>query len=83
MKELKLQGQLGVSLTSTKVPSVRQHVEVQQHYVESLRQEIQVEQRRNETELEREQAHLQQQHNESKFFQNRCIKKKLFLCSDR
>ncbi|XP_076013447.1 uncharacterized protein stard9 isoform X2 [Genypterus blacodes] len=45
-------------------PPMRQRVEEQQHYVESLRREIQAEQRRAERELEREQAHLRQQHKE-------------------
>lgn len=63
---MKLQGQLGDCLSPAEEPAVRQHVEVQQCYVESLRQEIQAEQRRVERELERDQAHLQQQHNESK-----------------
>lgn len=40
-------------------------MEVQQRYVESLREEIQAEQRWAERELEREQAHLRQQHSES------------------
>ncbi|XP_031703688.1 uncharacterized protein stard9 isoform X4 [Anarrhichthys ocellatus] len=39
-------------------------MEEQQRFVESLRQEIQPEQRRAERELEREQAHLRQQHRE-------------------
>lgn len=61
-----LQGQLDDCLSPVEEPTVRQHVGVQQRYVESLRQEIQAEQRRAERELEKEQAHLQQQHNESK-----------------
>lgn len=47
-------------------PPVRLQVEEQKRYVESLRQEIQAEQRQVEKDLEREQAHLQQQHAESK-----------------
>lgn len=63
---MKLQGQLGACPSPTEEPAARQHVEMQQRYVESLRQEIQAEQRRAERELEREQAHLRQQHSESK-----------------
>lgn len=65
IKDVELQGQLDARLSNAEEPSVRQHVEVQQRFVESLRQEIQVEQRRAESELEREQAHLQQQHSQS------------------
>nr|XP_046268168.1 stAR-related lipid transfer protein 9 isoform X2 [Scatophagus argus] len=64
VEEPKLQGQLGAGLPPSEEPIARQHVEVQQRYVESLRQEIQAEQRRAERELEREQAHLRQQHSE-------------------
>ncbi|XP_035388786.1 stAR-related lipid transfer protein 9 [Electrophorus electricus] len=42
-------------------PPPRQRLEEQQRYVECLREEIQVEQRRAERDLEREQAHLRQQ----------------------
>lgn len=66
IKDVELQGQLDGPLSHAEEPSVRQHVEVQQRFVENLRQEIQIEQRRAESELEREQAHLQQQHGESK-----------------
>ncbi|XP_040916312.1 stAR-related lipid transfer protein 9 isoform X2 [Toxotes jaculatrix] len=59
-----LQGQQGASLSPSEEPTVRQRVEEQQRYVESLRQEIQAAQRRAERELEREQAHLRQQHAE-------------------
>lgn len=64
-KEVKLQGQPSAGVSRTEEPATRQHVEVQQRYVESLRQEIQDEQRRAEKELEREQAHLRRQHGES------------------
>ncbi|XP_049917577.1 stAR-related lipid transfer protein 9 isoform X2 [Epinephelus moara] len=64
VEEVKLQGQLGASLSPSEEPTARQRVEEQQRYVESLRQEIQAEQRRAERELEREQAHLRQQHND-------------------
>ncbi|CAG13138.1 unnamed protein product, partial [Tetraodon nigroviridis] len=64
IKDVELQGQLDVPLSRAEEPSVRQDVEVQQRFVENLRQEIQLEQRRAESELEREQAHLQQQHSE-------------------
>ncbi|XP_072220792.1 uncharacterized protein stard9 [Leuresthes tenuis] len=63
-KELKLPQQPGDCLSPTEEPAVRQRVEEQKRYVESLRQEIQAEQRRTERELEREQAYLQQQHTE-------------------
>lgn len=43
-----------------------QRLEEHQHYVECLREEILVEQRRAEKDLEREQAHLRKQHSESK-----------------
>lgn len=77
IEEEELQGQLGACLSPAEEPTVRQHVEVQQRFVESLRQEIQAEQRRAESELEREQAHLRQQHNESKWsFPLSHIKKK-------
>lgn len=62
MEDVKLQGQQAAS-----EGSARQRVEEQQRYVESLRQEIHCEQRRAERELEREQAHLRQQHAESKW----------------
>lgn len=65
IKDVELQGQLDVPLSRAEEPSVRQDMEVQQRFVENLRQEIQLEQRRAESELEREQAHLQQQHSES------------------
>lgn len=65
IKEAEIQGQLDAPISHAEEPSVRQHVEVQQRYVENLRQEIQNEQRRAESELQREQAHLQQQHSES------------------
>ncbi|KAA8581954.1 hypothetical protein FQN60_008694, partial [Etheostoma spectabile] len=64
IKEVKLQGQLGACLSPSAEPTARQRMEEQQHYVESLRQEIQAEQKRAERELEREQAHLRQQHSE-------------------
>ncbi|XP_042356076.1 stAR-related lipid transfer protein 9 isoform X2 [Plectropomus leopardus] len=64
VEEVKLQGQLGASLSPSEELTARQRVEEQQHYVESLRQEIHAEQRRAERELEREQAHLRQQHSE-------------------
>lgn len=76
VEEVKLQGQLGACLSPAEEPTIRQHVEVQQRYVESLRQEIQAEQRRAERELEREQAHLRQQHNESKYSFHTLGKKK-------
>lgn len=66
VKEVELQGQLGAVLSPSEESTARQHVEEQQRYVESLRQEIQAEQRRAERELEREQAHLRQQYSESK-----------------
>ncbi|XP_013886956.1 stAR-related lipid transfer protein 9 isoform X2 [Austrofundulus limnaeus] len=59
-KQLELPQQPG----AVEEPPVRQQVEEQKRYVESLRQEIQAEQRRVERDLEREQAHLQQQHAE-------------------
>lgn len=62
---MELQGQLEAPLSHAEEPSVRQHVEVQQRFVENLGEEIQIEQRRAESELEREQARLQQQHSES------------------
>lgn len=43
----------------------RQRLEEQQWYIECLREEIQMEQKRAERDLEREQARLRQQHNES------------------
>ncbi|XP_001921905.4 uncharacterized protein stard9 [Danio rerio] len=42
----------------------RQRLEEQQWYIECLREEIQMEQKRAERDLEREQARLRQQHNE-------------------
>ncbi|XP_074547806.1 uncharacterized protein stard9 isoform X3 [Halichoeres trimaculatus] len=51
-------------LPPSEEPTARRRVEEQQLYVESLRQEIQAEQRRAERELEKEQAHLRQQHSE-------------------
>ena len=68
VEELKLQGQLGTCVSPNEDPTARQCVEEQQLYVESLRQEIQAAQRLAERELEREQAHLRQQHTESKYF---------------
>lgn len=65
IKDVELQGQLNHPLSHAEEPSVRQHVEVQQRFVENLRQEIQIEQRRAESELEREQADLREQHSES------------------
>ncbi|XP_047193627.1 stAR-related lipid transfer protein 9 isoform X2 [Scophthalmus maximus] len=53
-----------LSLPAGEEPTVRRRVKEQQCYVESLRQEIQAAQRRAERELEREQAHLRQQHTE-------------------
>ncbi|XP_058470939.1 stAR-related lipid transfer protein 9 isoform X2 [Solea solea] len=64
VEEAKLQEQLGASFSTSEEPTVRQRVEEQQRYVESLRQEIHAEQRQAERELEREQAHLRQQHSE-------------------
>ncbi|XP_070698533.1 uncharacterized protein stard9 [Pempheris klunzingeri] len=64
VEEVELQGQLGACLSPGEEPTARQCVEEQHCYVESLRQEIQAEQRRAERELEREQAHLRQQHSE-------------------
>lgn len=49
------------------VPPPWQRVEEQQRYVELLREEIQVEQRKAERELEMEQAHLKQQQSESEY----------------
>ncbi|XP_061651338.1 stAR-related lipid transfer protein 9 isoform X2 [Phyllopteryx taeniolatus] len=49
---------------SSEESTARRRVEEQQCYVEGLRQEIGSEQRRAEKELEREQAHFQQQHSE-------------------
>lgn len=66
VEEVKLPGQLGACLSPSEELTARQRMEEQQRYVESLRQEIQAEQRRSERELEREQAHLRQQHSESK-----------------
>lgn len=68
VKEEKPQEQLGAFLSPSEEPTVRQRVEEQQHYVEGLRQEIKAAQRQAERELEREQAHLRQQHAESKEF---------------
>lgn len=45
-----------------------QRLEEHQHYVECLREEILVEQRRAEKDLEREQAHLRKQRSESELF---------------
>ncbi|XP_067099490.1 stAR-related lipid transfer protein 9 [Osmerus mordax] len=59
-----LLGQPGAGLAPSEGPLPRQRLEEQQRYVESLRQEIQNEQRRAERDLEREQAHLRQQHAE-------------------
>ncbi|XP_034531253.1 stAR-related lipid transfer protein 9 isoform X2 [Notolabrus celidotus] len=64
VEDIKLQGQLGDCLSPSEEPTARQRVEEQQCYVESLRQEIHAEQRQAERELEREQTHLRQQHNE-------------------
>ncbi|XP_028250655.1 stAR-related lipid transfer protein 9 [Parambassis ranga] len=64
VEEAKLPGQLGACLSPSEEPTARQRVEEQKRYVESLRQEIHAEQRRAERELEREQAHLRQQHTE-------------------
>ncbi|KAM9354828.1 stAR-related lipid transfer protein 9-like [Pholidichthys leucotaenia] len=66
VEEAKLPLQLGVSLYPSEELTTRQRVEEQKLHVESLRQEIQAEQRRAERELEKEQAHLRQQHTESK-----------------
>lgn len=66
VEDVKLPDQLGAGVSPTEEPTARQRVEEQQRYVESLRHEIQAEQRRAERELEREQAHLRQQHCESK-----------------
>lgn len=65
INKVEIQGQLDAPISPAEEPSVRQHVEVQQRYVENLRQEMQLEQRRAESELQREQAHLRQQHSES------------------
>uniref|UniRef100_A0A3Q3J684 Kinesin motor domain-containing protein n=1 Tax=Monopterus albus TaxID=43700 RepID=A0A3Q3J684_MONAL len=64
IEEAELQGQPSACLSPSEEPTIRQRVEEQQRYVESLREEIQAAQRRAERELEREQAHLRQQHNE-------------------
>ncbi|XP_062253184.1 stAR-related lipid transfer protein 9 [Platichthys flesus] len=64
VEEAQLQEQLGACLSCSEEPTVRQRVEEQQRYVEGLREEIQAAQRRAEEGLEREQAHLQQQHAE-------------------
>ncbi|KAM6912225.1 uncharacterized protein stard9 [Xenentodon cancila] len=64
VKGLKLPQELGSSAAPSEEPTARQRVEEQKRYVESLRQEIQAEQRRAERDLEREQAHLRQQHSE-------------------
>ncbi|XP_047197507.1 stAR-related lipid transfer protein 9 isoform X2 [Hippoglossus stenolepis] len=64
VEEAKLEEQLGACLSGSEEPTVRQRVEEQQRYVESLREEIQAAQRRAEEGLEREQAHLRQQHAE-------------------
>lgn len=48
-------------------PPPWQRVEEQQRYVELLREEIQVEQRKAERDLEMEQAHLKQQQSESQY----------------
>lgn len=45
----------------------RQRLEEQQWYIECLREEIQMEQKRAERDLEREQARLRQQHTESEY----------------
>lgn len=45
-----------------------QRLEEHQHYVECLREEILVEQRRAEKDLESEQAHLRKQRSESELF---------------
>ena len=68
VEEVKLQEQLGACVSGSEEPTVRQLVEEQQRYVERLRQEIQAAQRRAEEGLEREQAHLRQQHAESKCY---------------
>lgn len=52
---------------------MRQRVEEQQRIVEGLQQEIQAAHRQAERELEREQAHLRQQHAESKDFPDCCV----------
>lgn len=65
VKEVNLPQQVGACFSPGAEPSARQCVEEQKRFVESLRQEIQAEQRRAESELEREQAYLQQQHTES------------------
>lgn len=65
VKEENLSQQVGACFSPSEETSARQRVEEQKRYVENLRQEIQAEQRRAERELEREQAHLQQQHTES------------------
>ncbi|XP_061899293.1 stAR-related lipid transfer protein 9 [Entelurus aequoreus] len=56
--QVKVQGQPGQE------SSAWLHVDQQQRYVEGLRQEISSEQRRAERELERDQAHIRQQHSE-------------------
>ncbi|XP_061600188.1 stAR-related lipid transfer protein 9 isoform X2 [Cololabis saira] len=61
---LKLPQEPGGCLAPSDEPAARQRVEEQKRYVESLRREIQAEQRRGERDLEREQAHLRQQHSE-------------------
>ncbi|XP_054652369.1 stAR-related lipid transfer protein 9 isoform X2 [Dunckerocampus dactyliophorus] len=62
--QAKLLGQPAACLFPGEGSSSRQRLEEQQRYVESLRQEICSEQRRAERELEREQAHIRQQHSE-------------------
>lgn len=67
IKDVGLQGELNAPLSHAEEPSLRQHVVVQQRYVENLRRQIQIEQRQAESELETEQAHLQQQHSEGEW----------------
>ncbi|XP_068194414.1 uncharacterized protein stard9 isoform X2 [Antennarius striatus] len=74
--DVKLCQEVGAGLPPSEENSARQHVEVQQRYVERLRQEIQAEQRLAQRDLEREQTHLQQQHSD---VQQWIIKEKLHL----
>ncbi|TNN56523.1 StAR-related lipid transfer protein 9 [Liparis tanakae] len=64
VEDVTLQSQPGACLSPGEQPTARQRLEEQQRYVESLRHEIQAEQRKAERELEREQAHLLQQHSD-------------------
>ncbi|XP_024124133.1 stAR-related lipid transfer protein 9 isoform X1 [Oryzias melastigma] len=63
-RELEPEQQEVAGLTLTEEAAVRRRVEEQKRFVESLREDIQAEQRWAERELERDQAHLRQQHSE-------------------